>query len=215
MVTRGRPRSFDRDAALRSAMKLFWKLGYEGASMAALTAAMGINAPSLYACFGSKEGLFKEAVGLYLATEDAKGRAILDNEPTARGAIHAMLRNSVANVSRPGMPHGCLLILADSNAGSDEVRQFLVQRRRDILAGLEARLARGIADGDLPRTADVKALAAFYMTVLQGLSLRARDGATRDTMAGVVESAMAAWDGLIKPRSAKAHRTKMVAGRVK
>jgi len=63
MVTRGRPRSFDRDAALRSAMKLFWKLGYEGASMAALTKAMGINAPSLYAAFGSKEGLFKEAVG--------------------------------------------------------------------------------------------------------------------------------------------------------
>ncbi|HEV8389551.1 MAG TPA: helix-turn-helix domain-containing protein, partial [Dongiaceae bacterium] len=100
MATRGRPRSFDRDAALRSAMKTFWKSGYEGASMAALTEAMGINSPSLYAAFGSKDALFREAVALYLETEDAKGKAILEAGPTARAAIHAMLRNSVANLAR-------------------------------------------------------------------------------------------------------------------
>ena len=202
MVTRGRPRSFDRDAALRSAMKAFWKSGYEGASMAALTQAMGINAPSLYAAFGSKEDLFREAVGLYLATEDAKGKAILDAEPTARAAIRAMLRHSVANLARPGAPHGCLLILADSNAAPehDGVRRYLCQRRRDIQAGIEQRLSRGIADGDVPRGADVKAIAAFYMTILQGLSLRARDGAAQSAMAGVVDSAMAAWDGLVGTR---------------
>jgi len=115
-----------------------------------------------------------------------------------------MLKTSVANLARPGVPHGCLLLLADSNAGSDEVRRHLVQRRRDILSGLEARLARGIADGDVPRGADIKALASFYMTVLQGLSLRARDGAGRDALASVVESSMAAWDGLVGIQKARA-----------
>ena len=215
MVARGRPRSFDRDAALRSAMKTFWKFGYEGASMAVLTRAMGINSPSLYAAFGSKEELFRAAVRLYLETEDAKGKAILEAEPHARAAIHAMLRHSVGNLARPGAPHGCLLILGDSNAApeNDRVRQYLCQRRRDIQAGLEARLKRGIADGDLPPMTDVKAMAAFYMTVLQGLSLRARDGAPRDAMATVVESAMAAWDSLLKTRPAKPPRGKAVGAR--
>jgi AcrR family transcriptional regulator len=215
MVARGRPRSFDRDAALRSAMKTFWKFGYEGASMAVLTRAMGINSPSLYAAFGSKEELFRAAVRLYLDTEDAKGKAILDAEPTARAAIHAMLRNSVGNLARPGAPHGCLLILGDSNATpeNDRVRQYLCQRRRDIQAGLEARLKRGIADGDLPPATDIKAMAAFYMTILQGLSLRARDGAAREAMAAVVESAMAAWDSLLNARPSKPQRGKVVGAR--
>ena len=199
MPARGRPRSFDRDKALRSAMKTFWKFGYEGASMAALTSAMGINSPSLYAAFGSKEGLFREAVQLYLETEDCKGKAILESEPTARAAIHAMLRHSVGNLVRPGWPHGCLLILGDSNAApeNDGVRQYLCQRRRDIQAGLEARLKRGMEAGDVPARADIKAMAAFYMTVLQGLSLRARDRASREAMSEVVESAMTAWDSLV------------------
>lgn len=210
MASRGRPRSFDRDAALRMAMRTFWKFGYEGASMAELTGAMGINSPSLYAAFGSKEELFRAAVRLYLETEDSKGKAILEGAPTARAAIHAMLRNSVANLARPGAPHGCLLILADSNATpeNDSVRQHLCQRRRDIQAGLEQRLQRGIADGDLPPATDVKAMAAFYMTVLQGLSLRARDGATRDALAAVVESAMVAWGSLAASRALKPARSK-------
>ncbi|HET6158993.1 MAG TPA: TetR/AcrR family transcriptional regulator [Dongiaceae bacterium] len=215
MVTRGRPRSFDRDAALRAAMKCFWKFGYESASMAELTSAMGINSPSLYAAFGSKEGLFREVVQLYLETEDSKGKAILEDEPTARGAIHAMLRNSVSNLARPGQPHGCLLILGDSNATpeNDSIRRYLCQRRQDIQAGLEARLRRGIAEGDVPADADIKAMAGFYMTVLQGLSLRARDGAAREALAQVVESAMAAWDSLLKAPLAKPLRGKAVSAR--
>ena len=196
MVTRGRPRSFDRDAALCAAMKCFWKLGYEGASMAELTQAMGINSPSLYAAFGSKEELFRAAVQLYLATEDCKSRDILEAAPTARAAFDAMLRNGVGNLTRSGAPRGCLLILGDSNATPENsgVRQYLTQRRRDIQATLEQRLQRGIADGDLPAGADVTAMAGFYMTVLQGLSLRARDGTAQDALLQVVDAAMAAWD---------------------
>jgi AcrR family transcriptional regulator len=189
-------------------MRTFWKSGFEGASMAALTEGMGINSPSLYAAFGSKEALFREAVQLYLDTEDRKGRTILAREKTARAAIHAMLRNSAGNLARPAMPHGCLLILADSNASVDSVRDHLCQRRRDLQAGIERRVLRGIADGDVPAGADAKAIAAFYMTMMQGLSLRARDGASREAMTSIVDSAIAAWDGLVASRAQKQSRTK-------
>jgi hypothetical protein len=110
-----------------------------------------------------------------------------------------------------------MLILGDSNATpeNDGIRRYLCQRRRDIQAGLEARLKRGIAERDVPAGTDIKAMAAFYMTVLQGLSLRARDGAAREAMAGVVESAMAAWDSLLKGRPAKATRGKAVGIRAR
>jgi AcrR family transcriptional regulator len=198
MVARGRPRSFDRDAALAAAMKVFWQFGYEGASMAALTEAMGINSPSLYAAFGSKEALFKEAVQLYMATEDEKTRRTLAEQPTARGAIEAMLRRSVANLVDPAGCRGCLLVLGDSNAAPEHrgIHQYLAQRRKEIQAAIEERIKRGIADGDVSDAANVKIVSAFLMTVLQGLSLRARDGASREAMLQVADAALAAWDSL-------------------
>lgn len=199
MVARGRPRSFDRHAALAAAMETFWRSGYEGASMAALTAAMGINSPSLYAAFGSKEALFREAVDFYLASEASKGEAILDRAPTAREAVHALLRLTIENLVRPDRPHGCLVVLGDSNAAPQNsgVHAYLSQCRRNSQAMLEARLKRGVRDGDVPAGADVPAIAAFYMTVTQGLSLRARDGISREALLRVADSAMAGWDALV------------------
>lgn len=205
MVARGRPRSFDRDAALAAAMKTFWQFGYEGASMAALTEAMGINSPSLYAAFGSKEALFKEAVRLYMATEDEKTRRTLSEQPTARGAIEAMLRRSVANLADPAGCRGCLLVLGDSNAAPEHggIHQYLAQRRKEIQAAIEERIRRGVADGDVSAGANVKVVSAFLMTVLQGLSLRARDGASREAMLQVADAALAAWDSLTQAPPAK------------
>lgn len=199
MVTRGRPRSFDRDAALQSAMKTFWQFGYEGASMAVLTEAMGINSPSLYACFGSKEQLFREAVDLYLATEDKKTRGTLAEQRTARGAVEAMLARSVSNLTNADGCRGCLLVLGDSNAAPEHggIHQYLAQRRKEIQAALEDRIMRGIADGDVPEDANVTAISAFFMTVMQGLSLRARDGASHEAMLQVADAALAAWDALV------------------
>ncbi|WP_154401311.1 TetR/AcrR family transcriptional regulator, partial [Bordetella pertussis] len=91
MAERGRPRSFERTEALRQAMEVFWSKGYEGASLADLTSAMGINAPSLYAAFGSKEALFREAVQRYADTEGARTRRALLEAPDARAAIEGML----------------------------------------------------------------------------------------------------------------------------
>ena len=183
-------------------MEVFWREGYEGASMAALTKAMGINAPSLYAAFGTKEGLFLQAMRLYMELENADTWSTLSAAPTARDAIHLLLEHGARSLTRPDRPHGCMLILGDTNTSvqNDTVHKHLCDWRRGAQAKFEERMRRGIVDGDVPAEADVKAMAAFYMTVLQGLSLRARDGASRETMLQVVDSAMAAWDALASAR---------------
>jgi AcrR family transcriptional regulator len=195
MARRGRPRSFDRAAALRRAMEVFWERGYEGTSLSDLTEAMGINSPSLYAAFGSKEALFREAVALYDATEGSATGAALRDEPTARAAVEAVLRRNAAAFADPSTPRGCMIVLAATNCSiaNDGVRDFLADWRRNDQAAVEARLVRGVAAGDLPPGTDTGALAAFYTTVLHGLAIQARDGASHAALDAVVDQAMTAW----------------------
>ncbi|WP_280233086.1 TetR/AcrR family transcriptional regulator [Nocardia cyriacigeorgica] len=195
MAERGRPRAFDRDVALRRAMEVFWEHGYEGSSMTDLTRAMGINSPSLYAAFGSKEDLFRAAIELYGRTEGALTARALREEPTARAAIEAMLCDNAAAYTAPDTPHGCMVVLAGSTytTRTESIREFLVDKRTETSADLRARLDRGVADGDLPADTDTAELAAFYTTVLYGLSIQARDGASHEELMRSIHRAMAAW----------------------
>ncbi|WIX98453.1 TetR/AcrR family transcriptional regulator [Amycolatopsis mongoliensis] len=197
MPSRGRPRSFDRDAALRQAMLLFWERGYECTSMADLTATMRIGSPSLYAAFGSKEALFREAVALYAATAGSLTARVLTEEPTARAAIEAMLRGNAADYLRPGRPAGCMAVLAALNCSHPSVRAFMADRRRDGRELVRRRLCRGIEDCDLPADVDVDAMAGFYHATLMSLSLLARDGATAADLTAVADGAMAAWSSYL------------------
>ena len=199
MATRGRPRTFDPDVALRHALDLFWERGYEGTSLADLAASMGIAAGSIYACFGTKEQLFRQVMRLYGTTSGEPPRRALRETPTARAAIHAMLRATADQVTGPDTPHYCMLVLAAPTGAVENhaVREFLADRRRDQHATIRDRLARGVTDGDLTHpAAGLDAVARFYTTVVQGLSVQARDGATRDELEAVVTGAMAAWGGL-------------------
>lgn len=208
MTERGRPRSFDRAAALRRAMEVFWERGYEGTSLGDLTEAMGINKPSLYAAFGCKEALFREAVALYDAVEGAATERALHEEPTARAAVEAMLRANVDAYTDPAKPSGCMIVLA-ATLGTPEnkrVREHLAECRRSALDALRRRMERGVAEGDLPAGTDTAALAAFYTTVLQGLSIQARDGASREALGAIVDCAMAAWDSLTRPKGGGGNR---------
>jgi AcrR family transcriptional regulator len=199
MAERGRPRKFDRDEALRRAMLLFRERGYDGASIGELTAAMGINSPSLYAAFGCKEALFREALQLYIATEGATTDRALTDVPGARAAIDAMLRGAAIGFTRERPGRGCLVVLGATHrtAENEAVYDDLNARRSRTLEQIRRRLKRGIDDGDVPHGADIAAVAAFYATVLNGLSLQVRDGATRKRLLGIVDCAMAAWDSLL------------------
>jgi AcrR family transcriptional regulator len=199
VATRGRPRAFDPDAALRQALDLFWERGYEGTSLNDLAAAMGIASASIYACFGSKEQLFRQTMALYGATAGASPRRALREQPTARGAIHAMLRATANEITHPDRPHYCMLILAAPTGAVENhvVREFLADLRRGMFATIRDRLARGVADGDLAAPAtSLDAIARYYTTVVQGLSVQARDGASRAELEAVITCAMAAWGAL-------------------
>ncbi|WP_309646090.1 TetR/AcrR family transcriptional regulator [Phenylobacterium sp.] len=195
MAERGRPRSFDRDAALASAMEVFWLKGYEAASISDLTSAMGIGSPSLYAAFGSKEGLFREAVELYGRLEGPEVWAAFEKAPTARAAVEAFLTATAQAFTRPGKPRGCLVTLSVMNTAdaSASVCEAMRLNRASGRNDLAARLERAVSAGELPRGLDVAAVANFYLTVQQGMSIQARDGASRETLTAVAHAAMAAW----------------------
>jgi AcrR family transcriptional regulator len=160
---------------------------------------MGIASASIYACFGSKEDLFRQVMALYGTTSGERPGRALREPPTTRAAIHAMLRATADEITRPDAPHYCMLVLAAPTGAVENhaVREFLADLRRGVLAEIRDRLARGVTDGDLAAPpASLDAIARYYATVVQGLSVQALDGATRAELETVITCAMAAWDTL-------------------
>jgi AcrR family transcriptional regulator len=192
---RGRPLSFDRDTALDRAMHVFWEHGYEAASISDLTAAMGITPPSLYTAFGDKEHLFLEAIERYGKGPGGFGQRALDEEPTARRAIQRLLLEAADELTQDCHPLGCMMVMAATNCSvaAEHIQTALAKRRALGVANMQARIQRGIDEGELPRGTDAGALANFYATVYQGMSMQAKDGATRASLLGSVEMAMRSW----------------------
>ncbi|GAA1244555.1 TetR/AcrR family transcriptional regulator [Prauserella halophila] len=195
MSPRGRPRAFDREAALDAAMRMFWEYGYEATSVSGLTAAMGIGSPSLYAAFGDKEALFREAVEHYVRHYGWQAVDELDREPVVRRAVQAMLLANAGLYTDPALPRGCMVVDAATNCapGNDAVREFLAGQRRVTRERIAARLQRAVAEGELPADADLDALVGFCETVRNGLSNLARDGRSAGELRSIVDLAMNAW----------------------
>ncbi|MEV4257079.1 TetR/AcrR family transcriptional regulator [Spirillospora sp. NPDC049652] len=195
---RGRPRAFDRDAALASATRLFWERGYEATSIGDLTEAMGIRPASLYAAFGDKKTLFKEVVEGYQRTEwaDFVGRALAEEPTLYRGYARA-LREAAVIYTDPSHPAGCLVIRAATNVAprDAEIETYLRDIRNGNVDAFAERAAEGVRKGELPEGADPRAVAQMFALVLQGLSQRAGDGATVDDLLPAVEMVLTAWPG--------------------
>lgn len=192
MPQRGRPRGFDADEALDRAMEVFWRQGYEGASMADLTAAMGINKPSLYAAYGSKEELFRKVVARYAERDMAYARDALA-QPTAYEVVATLLRDNVLALTRSDCPAGCLSIQGGTagGTGSAPVAEFLAASRLTGERALADRLARAVAEGDLPADADPTALARFVAVVTEGHAVHAAAGVPRADLQQSAEIALA------------------------
>lgn len=192
---RGRPRGFDRDEALESAMRLFWSRGYEATSISDLTKAMQITPPALYSAFGDKKSLFLEAVGRYEQGEGCFAQRALAEEPTAELAVRRLLLDAARSFADPKNPRGCMVVLGATNCTveSTDIFEALAERRRAAENAVRARIAAGRKAGELPDNADVDALAGMVTAALYGLAVKARDGASRARLRGIVEQLMMMW----------------------
>lgn len=197
----GRPREFDRDQALERAMLAFWQRGYEGTSMADLVQALGIASARIYAAFGSKQALFREAVQRYESGAGCFADRALAEEARGREAIARMLRDAVTVYTEPGRPQGCMVVMAAINFAqeNEEVAAWLAGHRRQRTQSIIDRLRRALAAGELRKDTDVQALGDFYATQLHGISVQARDGVARERLLAACETAMGILDQALAP----------------
>jgi AcrR family transcriptional regulator len=197
MAVIGRPREFDRDAALEAAMFLFWRKGFAATSMNDLCDAMGVRSPSLYAAFGSKEALYLEAVEHYVRTQGLRVWGKLAEGATARAGIENLLIAGTESLPKSrATPAGCMAVLA---AVGDEwpaaITRVVKKVRLEMLGMLRSRLETAVAKGELPASTDIEGLSRFYLSVFQGMAIQARDSTTQAELRAVAEAAMAAWPG--------------------
>src|ERR1700719_3241222 len=187
----GRPRSFDLDKALDRALQVFWRKGYEGASLSDLTKAVGVNRPSLYAAFGDKKALFRKALDRYLTGPAAYTQEAL-REPTARAVVERLLQGAADLNTAPRNPGGCLMVQGAlvCGAAGDSIRQELAAYRAAGEAALRRRLQRAKSEGNLPVTVNPADLARYVATIVYGMAVQAAGGATRDKLQNVVEMAL-------------------------
>lgn len=178
-------------------MRAFWRYGFDAVSIADLTAAIGIAPPSLYAAFGDKKTLFREAVETYLRTHGAFLRQALNEEPTTRQAVDRILREAAVRYTSPNDPPGCMITNAAVNcaASSTDVAELLRAVRSDSIRDLEERIAAEVARGMLPPHTDARGLALLTSVTLRGMSQQACDGASTEDLLRVAQAVMRAWPG--------------------
>jgi AcrR family transcriptional regulator len=192
----GRPREFDRDEALLKARDLFWERGFEGVTMAELVQELGIASARIYAAFGSKEELFREAVVHYEAHDGGFADRAMKEEPTARRAIERVLREAVETYTRPRGPKGCMVVSAATNCSDENtaVRTWLATRRKARTDSMIDLVRRAVRDGELAAATDVEALGDYFATLLHGLSVQARDGVPKKRLLALIPGSLRVFD---------------------
>ncbi|MGW2104232.1 TetR/AcrR family transcriptional regulator [Streptomyces olivaceoviridis] len=184
----GRPRAFDPETVLDRALEVFWRQGYEGTSLSDLTAAMGINRPSLYAAFGNKEQLFRKVLDRYFTSPGAFAAEALE-APTAQTVIERLILGAIELTTGPHTPHGCLSVNSVHACGPDSepIRQEVIARRMAGEAALRRRFEQA---AELPADTDPRVLARLVYTITDGIAVQAASGCTRDQLHQVADMAL-------------------------
>lgn len=194
---RGRPRVLNRETGLDVAANLFWERGYEGTSIADLTAAMGITPPSLYATFGSKEELFRMALNHSISQQNSQRLELLDAKIPVYETLKLFLYDIAEGDTQPDKPRGCIVstaVLQHSEENASVARTTAALREASIQV-LKSRFDRAVSEGELPAGTDTDTLARFYGAVMQGMSAQACDGACTIRLKALVDIALNAWPG--------------------
>lgn len=193
VASRGRPREFDTELALGAALRVFWAKGYEGASLSDLTDEMGITRPSLYAAFGNKEALFRQALDLY---ERDKLTYIGDaiEAPTARDVAERLLMGSV-DAATTGDCKGCMGVIASVACQSVEpsIRDDVNARAESSRRAIIARMQQAIDAGEFRVATEAEAITRYLLAIMQGISVQAQSGASREELLQVADSALLSW----------------------
>ncbi len=189
---RGRPPAFDRETVLAAARDTFWKHGYDGSSIADLTAAMGITPQSLYAAFGSKAELYRETLEQYRRMPRPEPGNPFQDELDTVTAFERLLGNSARVFTAPEHPKGCMISTAVLNCAEENepIAHHVASMRLQTLGVFAARIERGIAEGDMRPDADARSLARFLGAIVQGMSVQARDGATTEELLALMAHAI-------------------------
>jgi AcrR family transcriptional regulator len=175
-------------------MTVFWSKGYDGTSLSDLTAAMGINRPSLYAAYGNKHELFRKALERYGKGPSSYERHALA-QPTAREVAEGLLRGAADVQTDPSTPAGCLATLGTTYCADDSspAGKLLIDSRLAGHAAIRERFEQARVEGDLPADADPKALTHYIGAVVCGMAVLAASGMTQDELDHVIDLAMQAW----------------------
>ena len=207
----GRPRSFCKEDALDKAMTVFWRQGYEGASMADLTKAMGINPPSLYACFGSKEGLFNAVLERYEQRRETFMAGVLAQETAAEVAKAYLMGVAAFAADTSGRnPPGCLMVQGGLSCGDNIIPDTLARHRAEKEAMLRARFEEARTSGDLPTSCDPAALARYLMVMANGICVQAAAGATVEELREVAAIALTNWPAMVEAGGRTSAREELV-----
>lgn len=193
---RGRPKCFDEQDVLQKSMLLFWEYGYEATSMNDLTQALNLSAPSLYNSFGDKAQLFQRCLEYYLQHEACPIEPIFQSAKTAKIALELYLYENVKRLVQSHKPTGCMLVVATMNCSEENqsLQHELLDKRQQVKQHIFQRLTQGVVDGDLAEQVNLQEMTDFYSTVVQGLTMQARDGVSKEQLNQVVRHAMLAWD---------------------
>ena len=202
MARTGRPRKFDRDEALTSAMVLFWRHGFEGASLERLRQSMGgLSSASFYAAFGSKNALYREVLARYLGTHGRVLDALHDTSLPPRERIRRALRRSARMQTDSSHPPGCMVALS-ATVGSAELGALgaLTASERFENRDAIASCVRAAVDaGELKPDADVIGLTALFDGLLCGFSIQAIDHVTTSALEAAIANALTAWASARQP----------------